>query len=533
LLLDVIDISAMSSWLNNLLSKKTVDHRATFLCKLLARTIDEATYEQVRHRLENCSGVETRVRITAEGWMSGSKRTSRHVPMEFYPIESVEALTVDSIHTNVLICVIRCFGSGGSSLQHSKSPTAVSSNSPASISDLPFQIIAYKFENDALPRRYVECFGSITGRTSGTSGERSSKKKSRFGKKKAAKIAFSAPVGVESTEDAPVDSARHKSLLPGRPATAAVGTLAVDRWTARDRLTPRLFASASLDDLLGADDIGATRQRTVTKKQVLVPVVRSISYEGRVDEADPADENIEYTNHARFEADNKDGGDFDGVDDLDEDAAEAGADFWKDMENEDASPDVDKSLPGFTVRQFNRSAIPADVVFRRPLTATITAWSSMDNITDRRSTDNWSSGGDSSDFSGGELELVRCRDVGVTARFPAATDHKSRPERMDYFRCATSAETKAIIGNDVEDAQCQVDMPRLRAELSDITSTGDLNNNSCDVRNSGKKTREPFVNKMAFSDEESNDGLYEDDDDSWDFGSDDGQSTLSTKAVVR
>lgn len=104
-----------SSWFNKRLSvgggknKYVVEHRAWFLCKLLCRAIDESTYDQIRSRLVQSSGVETRVRLTADGWTSGTKKTARNIPSEFYPVDQVEALTVDTVYANVLICVIRCF----------------------------------------------------------------------------------------------------------------------------------------------------------------------------------------------------------------------------------------------------------------------------------------------------------------------------------------------------------------------------------------------------------------------------------------
>ena len=143
----------MTSWFNkhllfgaSLHSRKTIDHKAVFLCKLLARSIDESSYEQVRHRLEQCTGVETRVRITPQGLTSGSKKTARQLPIEFYPMESVEALTVDTVHFNVLICVVRCFD---------RAPQSTTSGAQ-DLADLAFQIIAYKFDSDSMAGRRME-----------------------------------------------------------------------------------------------------------------------------------------------------------------------------------------------------------------------------------------------------------------------------------------------------------------------------------------------------------------------------------------
>jgi hypothetical protein len=301
----------MASWLSKRLSigvhlpssKKAIDHRAWFLCKLLASSIDESIYEQIRHRLLQSAGVETRVRLTADGWMSGSKKTNLRLPAEFYPIENVEALTVDTVYYQVLICVIHNFG--GSSLRRSSVSASASpppDNGTSSI-DYPFQIIAYRFENDSLPRRYVECFESIRSRTMRAPPvEQNVAKKSRFSRKKKVKaVVSSGDVEADNrVKMGSADTVRHKSLIPGRLA-AGTGSLAVDRWTVRDRSTPRLFASASLDNLLEADGDGEagakSRRKTTTPKKVQIgTIARSQSYDNGLDDTHPVDISLDVNN---------------------------------------------------------------------------------------------------------------------------------------------------------------------------------------------------------------------------------------------
>jgi len=51
---------------------------------------------------------------------------------------------------------------------------------------------------------------------------------------------------------------RAGGLMPGRPTHGVMGAVTADRCAARDRATPRLFASRSLDDLL-QDDMTVSR----------------------------------------------------------------------------------------------------------------------------------------------------------------------------------------------------------------------------------------------------------------------------------
>lgn len=511
----------MSSWFNRHMSigssKKIVDHRAWFLCKLLSRSIDEATYEQVRLRLVQSNGVETRVRLTADGWTSGSKKSARRVPVEFYPIDSVEALTADSVYANVVICVIRCLGvsSVSTTLERKTSATPM----PTSTADLPFQILAYKFENESTPRRYVECFETIRRPpAASSSSDRHSTKKSKYSKrrKSGGHDIDVADVGDERTAvgaAAIAETAGRKknSLMPGRPA-AAGKNLAFDRWTVRDRSTPRLFASASLDDLLGATDtdvaLPARRSAGTATNTIKFGVERSKSYDGQVDSVDDDTTAADAATAAGDrEADAAQDGEVD-LDDMDEDAAAAGAEFWDEPEQDG---DATRTYP------FRGGIVPADIVLRRPIGATAGVWTSVDDLVDRRSVDNWYVEGLSDE------ELVRCRDVGVTARFPAATDPKSRPECMECIHVRTADSTMKIVGPNVSDAQCQVDMPRLRQ----------MDNNNNQQQQQHNIIEHNGVNKLVLSDEELDDVVDDaDDDDGWDFGDDDKSTNLSTTAVV-
>jgi len=178
----------------------------SFLC----REVDEAVYADVRHRLQRCGGVETRVKLSPKGWTSGG---GRNMPSQSFGLHMISAVEPDTVFANVLLCVFRRADTGA---------------------DFPFETIAYKFDSEKDPSAFSQLFKSLSPPDARNGGPRVTKR---------ASVLPGRGTAGRSTGKQPV-------LMPGRPTHGVVGAVAPDRWAARDRTMPRLFASRSMDDLL-------------------------------------------------------------------------------------------------------------------------------------------------------------------------------------------------------------------------------------------------------------------------------------------
>jgi len=191
------------------LKKKSLQRKAWCMGSFLCREIDEDVYANVRHRLQRCGGVATRVKLSAKGWAAGG---GHNMPSQFYGLEMINAVQPDTIFVNVLLCVFR---------------------RAEDDADFPFETVAYKFESVSGPREFHELFKSLCP-PSRNCGCGLTKKQSVLPARGTAARA----------------AGKRGGLMPGRPTHGVVGTVAPDRWAAKDRAAPRLFASRSLDDLL-------------------------------------------------------------------------------------------------------------------------------------------------------------------------------------------------------------------------------------------------------------------------------------------
>jgi len=190
--------------------KKSLQRRAWCMGSFLCREVDEEIYVNVRHRLQRCGGVETLVKLSASGWSSGG---GRNVPSQFYGLDMINAVEPDTVFANILLCVFRRVDAAA---------------------DFPFETVAYKFDNVKGPREFQQLFATLCPpQRNGGPGL----------VKKPSVLPGRATTG-RTTGKQPVS-------MPGRPTHGVVGgAVAPDRWAAKDRATPRLFASRSLDDLL-------------------------------------------------------------------------------------------------------------------------------------------------------------------------------------------------------------------------------------------------------------------------------------------
>ena len=194
------------------LKKKSLQRKAWCMGSFLCREIDEDVYADVRHRLERCGGVETRVKLSAKGWSAGG---GHNMPSQFYGLHMISAIQPDTVFVNVLLCVFRRADDGA---------------------DFPFEAVAYKFDGAKVPQEFHQLFKTLypaSTRRSGGGGPSLVKKQS-----------------VLPARGTTARTAAKRGGMPGRPTHGVMGTLAADRWAARDRTTPRLFASRSMDDLL-------------------------------------------------------------------------------------------------------------------------------------------------------------------------------------------------------------------------------------------------------------------------------------------
>jgi len=180
----------------------------SFLC----HDIDEGVYANVRHRLHhNCGGAETRVKLSAKGWTTGG---GRNMPSQFYGLDMISAVEPDTVLVNVLLCVFR------------RADDAA---------DFPFETIAYKFDSAKAPTEFQQLFKTLCPPAPRIGGPGVTKKPSVL------------PIRGTAGRNA----GKRGGLMPGRPTHGVVGgAVAPDRWAAKNRATPRLFASRSLDDLL-------------------------------------------------------------------------------------------------------------------------------------------------------------------------------------------------------------------------------------------------------------------------------------------
>jgi len=179
----------------------------SFLC----HDIDEGVYANVRHRLhQNCGGAETRVKLSAKGWMTGG---GRNMPSQFYGLDMISAVEPDTVLVNVLLCVFR------------RADDAA---------DFPFETVAYKFDSAKAPTEFQQLFRTLCPPAPRIGGPGVTKK----------------PSALPIRGTAGRNAGKRGGLMPGRPTHGVVGAVAPDLWAAKNRATPRLFASRSLDDLL-------------------------------------------------------------------------------------------------------------------------------------------------------------------------------------------------------------------------------------------------------------------------------------------
>jgi len=201
-----------------LLKKKSLRRKAWCMGSFLCREIDEQVYANVSHRLQRCGGVETRVKLSAKGWAAGG---GHNMPSQFYALDMISAVQPDTVFVNVLLCVFR------------RADDAA---------DFPFETVAYKFDSAGGPREFQQMFKSLCPPSAKSGGPALIKRQS--------------VLPARGTAGRAAAGGKRGGLMPGRPTHGVMGTVAPDRWAARDRATPRLFASRSLDDLL--DDNAST-----------------------------------------------------------------------------------------------------------------------------------------------------------------------------------------------------------------------------------------------------------------------------------
>jgi len=216
------------------LKKKSVQRKAWCMGSFLCREIDEDVYADVRHRLKRCGGVETRVKLSAKGWSAGG---GHNMPSQFYGLHMISAIQPDTVFVDVLLCVFR------------RADDAA---------DFPFETVAYKFDSAKVPQEFHALFKTLCPPPKWNGGPSLVKRQS-----------------VLPTRGTTERTARKRGgLMPGRPTHGVMGTLAADRWAAKDRTTPRLFASRSMDDLL--DEKGSTpyqhrRHLSMDKLDIEIP----------------------------------------------------------------------------------------------------------------------------------------------------------------------------------------------------------------------------------------------------------------------
>jgi len=197
-----------------LLKKKSLRRKAWCMGSFLCREIDEQVYANVSHRLQRCGGVETRVKLSAKGWSAGG---GHNMPSQFYGLDMISAVQPDTVFVNVLLCVFR------------RADDAA---------DFPFETVAYKFDSAGGPRDFQQLFKSLCAPSVKNTGPALIKKQSVL------------PARGTTAGRAAAGGGKRGGVMPGRPTHGVMGTVAPERWAARDRATPRLFASRSLDDLL-------------------------------------------------------------------------------------------------------------------------------------------------------------------------------------------------------------------------------------------------------------------------------------------
>ena len=190
--------------------KNSLQRKAWCMGSFLCREIDEDVYSDVRHRLQRCGGVETRVKLSAKGWSSGG---GRNMPSQFYGLEMISAIQQDTVCVNVLLCVFR------------RAETAV---------DFPFETVAYKFDSATGPKEFHGLFKTLCPPPQNGGSGLVKKPSVLPGRGTAGRGA----------------GLKHRVMMPGRPTHGIMGAVAPDLWAAKNRATPRLFASRSLDDLL-------------------------------------------------------------------------------------------------------------------------------------------------------------------------------------------------------------------------------------------------------------------------------------------
>ena len=204
------------------LKKKSLQRKAWCMGSFLCREIDEEVYADVRHRLQRCGGVETRVKLSAKGWSAGG---GHNMPSQFYGLHMISAIQPDTVFVNVLLCVFRRADDDA---------------------DFPFETVAYKFDSAKVPHEFRQFFRTLCPppQRGGGGGPSLVKKQS-----------------VLPARGTTARTAAKRGGMPGRPTHGVMGTLAADRWAARDRTTPRLFASRSMDDLLDGDASTSLQRR--------------------------------------------------------------------------------------------------------------------------------------------------------------------------------------------------------------------------------------------------------------------------------
>ena len=189
--------------------KKSLQRKAWCMGSFLCCEVDENVYTHVRHRLQLCGGAETRVKLSAKGWSSGG---GRNMPSQFYALDMIYAVQQDTVFANVLLCVFR------------RADAAA---------DFPFETAAYKFDSVKGPSEFQQLFKTLCPSPQ-NGGPGLVKKHSVLPRRGASEKGAS----------------KQQALMPGRPTYGVMGSVAPDRWATKNRATPRLFASRSLDDLL-------------------------------------------------------------------------------------------------------------------------------------------------------------------------------------------------------------------------------------------------------------------------------------------
>ena len=192
------------------LKRKSLQRRAWYMGSFLCRDIDELVYADVRHRLQRCGGVETRVKLSSKGWAAGG---GRNMPSQFYALDMIAGVQSDTVFVNILLCLFR------------RADTAA---------DFPFEIVAYKFDDAKATDQFQRLFNTLCPSQQMNGGSGLVKKPSVLPVRGTAGKAASKP----------------GALMPGRPTHGVMGSVAPERWAAKNRATPRLFVSRSLDNLL-------------------------------------------------------------------------------------------------------------------------------------------------------------------------------------------------------------------------------------------------------------------------------------------